>query len=217
MPEAILPDPAPPTIERFRENQFQWARLRTSGPYWNRHAGGDPALIDYLRRATPLKIDPEWHTVRPDSVESLEVFPLIYCDSVAHLSSDEAANLAEYLRRGGFLCIDACEHRAINPFIPAFLETQLRVLSAQFPNLRTEELFPKHEIFSIYFKFQNGPPYRKSKGEIHSTYAMYDGDHLIGLIGLNGMQCGWSDGSAGYYSTECAQMMANIVIYAMTR
>ncbi|MEO6569083.1 MAG: DUF4159 domain-containing protein [Opitutaceae bacterium] len=216
-PEPVRPEPPPPGIERFRGSQFQFARLQTSGAYWNRHAGGDPALLDYLRRATVLKIDPVFHSVRADSVEALIVYPFIYCDNISYLSRAEAANVAEYLRRGGFLCIDACEFRTINPSIPLFLEAQLAVLKGQFPNLRTEELLPEHEIFSVYFKLKNAPPYRKARDVLHPTYAVYDGDRLIGLIGLNGMQCGWSDDSAASYSTECGQMMANIYVYAMTR
>lgn len=217
LPERAAADPPPPDIERFRGSQFQWARLRTSGPYWNRHSGADPALLRYLAKATVLKIDPVAHSLRADSVDALIVYPFIYCDNISHLAHVEAANLAEYLRRGGFLCIDACAHRAINPSIPAFLEAQIRVLATHFPNLRIEELLPEHEIFSVYFQLKDPPPYRKANGERHPTYAVFDGDHLIGVIGLNGMQCGWSDDTAGPYGTECAQMMANIYVYAMTR
>lgn len=192
-------------------------RLQTTGTYWNRHAGADLALTDFLKRSTVLKIEPVSHTVRALSVDDLIVYPFIYCDNVAHLSPFEAANLAEYIRRGGFLCIDACQHVEINPSIPNFLHDQIAVLSAQFPGLRTEEFPPSHEIFSVYFKLPHGPPRRQTTGELHPNYAVYDGERLIGVISLNDLQCGWSNSSGGVYATECAEMMANIYVYAMTR
>ncbi|MEO6569084.1 MAG: DUF4159 domain-containing protein [Opitutaceae bacterium] len=215
--EPERPEPPRPDIDQFRGNQFQWARLRTSNPYWNRHSGADLALVDYLRRATVLKIDPVWHSVRADSIDDLNVYPFIYCDNIAHLSPFEAANFGEYLRRGGFFCIDACQHVQINRSIPIFLREQIAVLAAQLPKLRTEELSPSHEIFSVFFKLKYGPPPRKTTGEVHPLQAVYDGERLIGVISLNGLQCGWSDSKGGAYPNECAQMMANIYVYAMTR
>jgi Domain of unknown function (DUF4159) len=216
-PERARPPPPPPSVERFRGGQFQWTRLQTSGVYWNRHSNGDPALLNYLRRATVLKIDPVWHSVRATSVEALAIYPFIYCDNISYLSTSEAGNLAEYLRRGGFLFIDACENHEINPNIPRFLQDQLMVLRAQFPDLRLGELTPTHEIFSVYFTIKDGPLYRKGRNPQHPMYTVFDGDHLIGVIGLNGYQCGWSSTNSAVYASECAQMMTNIYVYALTR
>ena len=215
--EPERPEPPPPAIEQFLGNQFQWARLRTSNPYWNRHSGADLALVDYLRRATALKIDPVWHSVRASSIDDLTGYPFIYCDNIAHLAPFEAANFGEYLRRGGLFCIDACQYVAINRSIPVFLREQIAVLAAHFPKLRTEELSSTHEIFSVFFKLTHGPPPRKTTGEVHPLHAVYDGERLIGVISLNGLQCGWSDSKGGSYPNDCAKMMANIYVYAMTR
>jgi hypothetical protein len=216
-PDPVRQPPPPPGIEAFQGNQFQWTRLRTSGVYWNRHASGDPALVQYLGRSTALKIDPISHSVRAESVDSLNVYPFIYCDNIAYLTATEAANLAEYLRRGGFLCIDACRNETINRSIPAFLEAQIDVFKTQFPAVRIEQLPPTHEIYSVYFKMAETPPYRKPTHPQYPMYAVYDGSRLIATIGLTGLQCGWSESGSGPYATECAQMMANIYVYAMTR
>src|SRR4051794_33821037 len=84
-PERNRGAPPPPSVDRFRGGQFQWARLQTSGVYWNRHANADPALLEFLRRNTTLKIDPVWHSVRASSVEAIAVYPFIYCDNITYL------------------------------------------------------------------------------------------------------------------------------------
>ena len=204
--------------DRPRGGKFEWARLETSGAYWNRHANGDPALLAYLSKASPFNIDTVWHSVRATTIEALGLYPFIYSDNITYLSSAEARNLAEYLRRGGFLFIDACHNREINPNIPAFLQAQIKFLSAQFPRLRTEEIPRMHAIYSIYFNMTSrNPPYWFGRDPQYPMHAVYDGDHLIGIIGLSGFQCGWSDAAAPVGAEWCAQMMTNIYVYAITR
>lgn len=183
--------------------------------YWNRHSNGDPALLNYLRRSTSLKIDPAWHSVHATKVEALTIYPFIYCENVSYLSPLEARNLAEYLRRGGFLCIDACRNPGVNPNMAAFFAEQVKVLTEQFPDLRVEELPPTHEVYSVYFKMKLTPPH-KSEDPSRPMYALYSGDRMIALMGLTGFQCGWAGSNSGY-AAECAQMMTNIYVYAMTR
>src|SRR5215213_8629460 len=204
-PEARRAPPPPPAVEQFRGGQFQWARLQTDGVYWNRHANGDPALLNYLRRTTVLKIDPVWHSVRATSVEAVNVYPFIYCDNITYLSADEGRNLAEYLRRGGFLFIDACHNNTINRSIPNFQQGQIKVLKALFPNLRIQQLPSNHEIYSIYFKVAVTPPYWRGQDPQYPMYSIFDGDHLIGIMNLTGLQCGWTGDNGADYAAECAQ------------
>ncbi|MEO5958720.1 MAG: DUF4159 domain-containing protein [Opitutaceae bacterium] len=210
---AIPPSAAP---DRPRGGKFEWARLETNGQYWNRHANGDPALIAYLAKASPLNIDPVWHSVRATTIDALRVYPFIYCDNLTYLSPAEAGNLAEYLRRGGFLLVDACHNNEINRSIPEFLRQHVKFLKALFPNLRMEEMPRTHPIYSIYFKMKDTPPYWKGRDPQYPMHLVFDGERLIGLINLNGFQCGWSD-AASPHGPECAQMMTNIYVYAITR
>jgi hypothetical protein len=216
-PETRRSAPPPPSVERFRGGQFQWARLQTNGLYWNRHANAEPALLEYLRRTTVLRIDTVWHSVRATSVETLNVYPFIYTDNITYLTPSETGAMAEYLRRGGFLFIDACHNNTINRSIPAFRQANLKFLQGMFPNLRSEQLPPTHEVYSIYFKMRVTPPYWRSQDPQYPMYALFDGDHLIGIMNLTGLQCGWTGDNGADYAAECAQMMTNIYIYAMTR
>lgn len=208
--------PAAAPGDRPRGGKFEWARLQTANPYWNRHANGDPALIAYLARVSPLHIDSVWHTVRATTIEALRVYPFIYCENITYMSRAEAANLAEYLRRGGFLFVDMCHNRNINSDAYAFLRDQIKFLKPLFPNLRTEEMPRTHPVYSIHFKMKETPPYWWTQDPQYPMYTVFDGERLIGIINLNGFQCGWSDNTAPQ-GPQAAQMMVNIYVYAITR
>jgi hypothetical protein len=204
-----------PAGETSSAGRIDWARLQTSGPFWNRHGRSDPEMLAYLRKNTPLNIDSEWHFARADSLEGLRSYPFIYTENIEPLSPTEAHNLAEYLRRGGFLFIDACANPEVNPDIPRFLAAQLGVLAKEFPDLRTESLPPQHEIFSINFKMKEFPPYVKKDGA-QPLHAVYAGRRIVAIIALTGMQCSWAGQINPEHATACAQMVINIYLYAMT-
>ena len=114
--------------------------------------------------------------------------------------------------------VSLCHNPSINRNIPAFFKSQVKFLAAQFPRLRTEEIPRSHAIYSIYFDMTSpNPPYWFGRDPQYPLYAVYDGDRLIGIIGLSGYQCGWSDANAPIGAQWCAQMVTNIYVYAITR
>ncbi len=202
--------------ERLRGGTVEWARLQTRGAYWDRHANSDLVLLDFLRRNTTLNIGQTWRVAWVAKLDELCLYPFLYSDSIASLTADEGRNLAEYLRRGGFLFIDACRNKEINPDIKKYLQAQLKVLSAQFPNLRSEKILPNHEMYSIYFHMKQFPPFRRSDGQ-EALHGVFVGDRMVAVIGMNGFQCAWAGYSDRENANASAQMVTNIYLYAMSR
>lgn len=220
---ALAPAGSAPT-ERFRGAKVEWTRLNTGTPYWNRHSEFDGQLLAMMRAYTALDVMSEWRATRPDDMKTLCTYPFIYTDNIAPLSASGVKNLAEYLRRGGFLMIDACGNSTINPSPTKFLDNQLKVLRSQFPDLRVGELKPGHEVFSIYFKMSEFPPRAHPLDggswldeKDFPLYAVFSGDRMIGIISLSGLQCGWAHMSKIPVEVECMKMVTNIYIYAMIR
>lgn len=212
------------TPHRFHGGKVEWARLKSDSPYWDRHAAYDGTALELIRSSTSLNIDPIWYSASPKKLEELCVYPFLYSDSIAFLSRDEIANLGEYLRRGGFLFIDACVNVSINPDPKVFLRSQMRVLSSLFPDLKVGRLKPEHEVFSIYFKMTEFPPQTRSpknnnwaEGPTQPLHAVFAGDRMIGIISISGFQCGWAGYGGHENAVNCARMLANIYVYAMTR
>jgi hypothetical protein len=214
-----------PEDEIFRGGKVQWARLRTSSEYWDRHSERDVKMLDLMRRTTSLNIDNEWRSAGADRLEDLCEFPFLFSQSIAPLGEVEARNLAEYLRRGGFLLIDACANVSVTPNPDVFFKRQVAVLKKHFPQLRIVTLEPNHEVFSIFFNMSERPPQTRTPGNRNwidgpTTFplrAVLVGDRMVAVIALNGFQCGWGGFGGQQNAVNCIQMVTNIYVYAMTR
>jgi hypothetical protein len=217
---------AQPASDRFRGGKVEWTRLATANRYWDRHSNGDSVLLSLMRRHTALNIAREWRAVHANDLDALCAYPFVYAADASVLSDAEGNNLAEYLQRGGFLFIDACINHTINKDPIKFLERQMALLTKHWPEIRAVELDAKHEVFSIYFKFELGrPPTTRSLGSwsMKSNYPLRTlvvGDRVVGMISLSGLQCAWSGvGTKDNPSQpiEAMKMATNIYLYAMAR
>ena len=213
-------------MERFRGGKVEWTRLQTSDQYWNRHSNGDGILLSLMRMNTSLNIARIWHAVRADDLEALAAYPFVYAADVSVVSDEEAQNLVEYLKRGGFLFVDCCINKSINKDPRIFLQRQTDLLTRHWPEVRVVELEPKHEVYSIYFRFENGPPMTREVGswsmkENFPLWTIMVGDRVVGMISLSGLQCAWSGVGVGNgypdQPIEAMKMATNIYLYAMSR
>lgn len=205
--------------ERFRGGKVEWARLQHGGVYWNRHSESDDSLISFIRSNTTLNIDSTWHAAPARDLAALTQFPFIFTDTLQFLTGPEQDNLAEYLRRGGFVFIDACCNANINPSPEYFLEDHLRILGRMFPDLSVEELKPEHEVYSIYFKMKAYPPQTWSPswsgGRVNPLRLLRSGDRVIGIMSISALQCGWAV-VEGRSPIPAMTMLTNIYVYAIT-
>jgi len=206
--------------DRFRGGKVEWARLKHSGEYWDRHAESDDALLSFIRSNTTLNIDSVWHAAPASDLAVMTEYPFLFADTLDFLNPAEQRNLAEYLRRGGFILIDMCGNVKINSPPEHFLSDHLQILRAMFPDFRCEELTPKHEVFSIYFKMTEFPPQSRPgtsllEGFTNPLRLLYAGDRVIGILSLSGLQCGWS--GADHAPRSYMMMVTNIYLYAITR
>jgi hypothetical protein len=208
--------PAPAAITPSNGRTLRWARLHTASPYWDRHAGHDDAVVEMLRRSCGLAFDEDPRSTAATKIEDLCRYPFIYAQSISPLGAEERKNLAEYLRRGGFILIDACRNNDVNPSMEWFLKSQVAQFAKEFPDLKVGKLTPAHGVFSVFFKMRQFPPFRRTDGP-EPLYGLVSGGRMIAIISLNGLQCAWSGyGDSAENEVESLHMVANIYIYAMT-
>lgn len=211
----------PRAAEKFRGGTVEWARLKHSGEYWNRHAESDDAMISYIRASTTLNISSEWHSASASDLEAMTRYPFLFADTLQHLSGTEKQNLVEYLKRGGFIFIDACCNNKINPSGREFLFNHLNILQSMLPELEVEVLGSSHEVFSIYFKMQEYPPQIRPGGTTWSNGPTFPlrllklNGRPVGMLSLSGLQCGWAR-VARQDATPFVRMMTNVYLYAIT-
>jgi hypothetical protein len=215
----VRPVEPPPPLQSG--GKVEWARLITRSGFWDRHDDGDATMVELVRTHTALNIVPAWHPANPAKLDDLCRYPFVYADNIAQLHPDESANLAEYLRRGGFLLIDCCTNIAINPDPDDFLAGQVALFKRELPSARIVELQPAHEIYSIYFKMTERPPQTRQRGwtadDARPLHGVFLGDRLVAIITLNGFQCGWTSPELFRNATQAVEMVTNIYVYAMTR
>jgi Domain of unknown function (DUF4159) len=219
------------SFENLRGDRVGWARLKTPSQWWKRHAAGDPVLMKFFRDETTLNIDPVWYAAEVNNLAELCRYPFLFSQGVGMVSDPASrSHLAEYIRRGGFLLIDACHAPSVTPDFDEFLRQQNEFFAAALPEARIEPLPATHNIFRCRFEIPEGRPPHTFNGNAydarkarHGLYGLMIGARLAGVIGVCGWQCGW-DHVTEHRSTAppgtdvaCMKMLVNVYVYAMTQ
>lgn len=207
-----------------RGGRVGWARLITPNTAWRRHAEADTVLSNFIRSQTSINIDPTWYSADPAQLDQLCRFPLIFTNNLTDIRNPgHLANVAEYMRRGGFLFVDACINTTITPDPDAFLQRHTETLTRMFPQAKIRMLPPNHEIYGRYFAMKETPPHSymdsvfSPRWHRHGLYGVFDDERMLGLLSLSGLQCGWAGTQVPGNAPECMKMTVNIYVYAMTR
>jgi hypothetical protein len=189
-----------------------------------RHSGSDPVLMQFFRQQTTLNIDPTWYVADVEQLPEMCKFPLLFSQGVDMVQSATGhENVAEHIRRGGFLLIDACCNPQITGDFGAFLQRQINFLTIALPEAQVISLPPEHEIYGCHFQIPDGRPphtfYQNVYDPQKAAYGLYGvmiGQRMAGLISLSGLQCGWDKMTAPPgHDVACMKMLVNIYIYAM--
>lgn len=208
-----------------RGGRVGWARLVSDDPQWRRHTRSDDDLSAFIRTQTSLNLDPVWHTAAPASLEALCTYPLLFSTDLSGIKRlNEQSNLREYFNRGGFMLVDACINtREVNPDPDRFLASNRAAFAALLPGCEIKPLTAGHAIYRCYFTLKETPPHSYMDSVYdpawarHPLYGVYQGERMVAIISLSGLQCGWDRMTAGNHAEHCMQMVVNIYVYAMTR
>jgi hypothetical protein len=216
-------------FDPLRGDRVGWARLKTPSPQWKRHAGSDPMLTKFFRDETTLNIDLTWYVADADDLDELRRYPFLFSQGVGMITGPAGrSNLAEYIRRGGFVLVDACHDTRVTPDFDEFLRQQIAFYSAALPEAKIVPLPPTHDVYRCHFQIPDGQPPHTFMNNVfnpqkarHGLYGVMIGSRLAGIISLCGWQCGWdhvtenpSPSPAGT-DVACMRMVVNIYIYAM--
>jgi hypothetical protein len=214
--------------EALRGDRVGWARLKTPSQWWKRHAETDPVLMQFLREKTSLNLDAQWREADVEDLDQLCAYPLLFSQGVETIQSNTGrTNLAEYIRRGGFLLIDACIDDRVTPDPNVFFDRQKLWLAEVLPEARVLAIPSDHKIYRCYFEIPEGkPPHTHTfwskrddpRWTHHGLYEIKIGSRTVGVITLSGLQCGWARvGSPPPYGHDiaCMRMLVNIYVYAM--
>lgn len=133
---------------------FWFTRLRYQSGDWDVDARMPSNVITSLIDYTTLRVDQKEHVV-PLSDPAMLTAPFCYMAGhrLVEFSAAEARNFERYVRNGGFVFVDDCNHDIDGLFAKSFEEQMAKLFGAS----AMKKLPNDHAIYRSFFKF-DGPP-----------------------------------------------------------
>ena len=133
---------------------FWFTRLRYDSGDWDVDQRMPANILTSLVDYTNLRVDPEERVIRL-SDPSMLTAPFCYLagHKLVEFSRAEAANFERYVRNGGFVFVDDCNHDIDGLFARSFE----RQMTAIFGATALKKLPNTHPIYRSFFSF-DGPP-----------------------------------------------------------
>lgn len=207
---------------------FQWARVKfvttdNVKDKWNIWPNGDIFLLKELKRCTGLNIDTTWYVAPLEDLDEMCKYPFLFMTTEGRFefTPRQQTNLAEYLKRGGFMLADDCVYNE-GQRDGFFLDFKAKI----------EHLFGRpmvklpndHEIYHSFYDMPSGLPH--VQGIQHGGHALFIDGRMAVFLSSTDIHCGWKSlemdtrGEGGWFPTfmsrEAIKMGINIMMYVMT-
>lgn len=203
---------------------FTFARLRYESGNWDADPKMPSNLLNSLVEYTSIRVDPNEHIVDAHS-NALFNYPFIYMtgNKLVRFTEKERLNLRQYLRNGGFMFVDDCNHDLDGTFAKTFESEIKTVLDS--PSETMRKLPAQHPLYHTFFKFPEGAPATSHElngwGDdiVHDYLRAIDVDQRIAVLYSNkDYGCEWNyDWENKRFTTkDNTRFGVNIIVYALT-
>ena len=134
---------------------FWFTRLMYESGNWDVDQRMPANLITSLLEYTTLRVDTKEHVLALSDPRMLAA-PFCYLagHKLVEFNPDERRNFERYVRSGGFVFVDDCNHDIDGLFAKSF-EDQM---AAIFGGSALQKLPNSHPLYSSFFRFPDGPP-----------------------------------------------------------
>jgi len=174
------------------------------------------SLIDY----TSLRVDTQEHVIALADPRMLQA-PFCYLagHKLVEFSDDESKNFERYIRNGGFVFVDDCNHDIDGLFATSFEAEMARIFGKE----ALQKLPSRHPIYSSFFTF-DGPPATGFElngwGDdlVHDYLKGIEIDGRLGLLYSNkdyGCEWDYDWRNKRFLAEDNTKFAVNIVIYAL--
>ena len=202
---------------------FVFARIRYSSGNWDADPKMPSNLLNSIVEYTSINVEPSERVITLDS-EALFSHPFAYLtgNKLVRFTASERENLERYIRNGGFLFVDDCNHDIDGLFAKTFEQEISRIFSR---HERLRRIPNDHRLYRTFFEFPDGPPATSHElngwGDdmVHDYLQAVEIDGRIGLLYSNkDYGCEWNyDYKNKRFSTvDNTKFGVNIVVYALT-
>ena len=201
---------------------FWFTRLRYASGNWDvderMPANVLTSLVDY----TSLRVDPEERVIDlADPAMLTSPFCYMAGHKLVEFNPAEARNFERYVRNGGFVFADDCNHDIDGLFARTFE----RQMAALFGEGALDKIPNDHPIYSSFFEFEDGPPATSFElngwGDdlVHDYLKAIVIDGRIGVLYSNkdyGCEWDYDWRNKRFLAEDNTKFAVNIVIYALT-
>ncbi|HJW45414.1 MAG TPA: DUF4159 domain-containing protein [Lysobacter sp.] len=202
-------------------HDFWFTRLKYESGDWDvdqrMPANMITALIDY----TSLRVDPKEHVV---ALSDPKMFSAPFCYLAGHklveFNPAERRNFERYVRNGGFIFVDDCNHDIDGLFARSF-ESQMASI---FGPEALRKLPNNHPLYRSFFKFDGPPPTGlelNGWGDdiVHEYLKGIEIDGRLGVLYSNkdyGCEWDYDWRNKRFLAEDNTKFAVNIAIYALT-
>jgi hypothetical protein len=206
-----------------RGSEFVFARLRYDSGDWDYNPKVAANVLNSILEYTNIKVYGEEVVITADSDE-LGAFPFLFMTGhkLVRFSTKERERLAAYVRGGGLLFSDDCNHDVAGLYAVSF-EQEMRTI---FPGPRTLEKLPStHSLYRAFFTFPDGPPQTAHElngwGDdlVHDYLRGVEHNGRLGVLYSNkdyGCEWDYDWRNKRFQRDDNTRFSVNIVTYAMT-
>lgn len=136
------------------EYDFFFTRLMYESGNWDVDKRMPANIITSLIDYTTLRVDPKEHVIAlSDPAMLLAPFCYMAGHKLVQFSNAESRNFEAYVRNGGFVLVDDCNHDIDGLFAKSFEAQMAAIFGAD----ALQKLPNNHPLYSSFFKF-DGPP-----------------------------------------------------------
>jgi hypothetical protein len=213
---------APVEQRRPRGSEFVFARLRYDSGDWDYNPKVAANLLNSIVEYTSIPVFPE-EVVIGASADDLLAFPFLFMTGhkLVRFTSEERARLRSYVKQGGLLFSDDCNHD-VNGLYARSFEQEMGLIfgSAALPKLSN-----RHAIYRSFFTFDDGPPATSHElngwGDeiVHDYLRAVQHQGRIGVLYSNkdyGCEWDYDWRNKRFQREDNTRFAVNIVVYAMT-
>lgn len=200
---------------------FRFTRLKYDSGDWDVDTRAPSNILTSLIDYTTLRVDPVEHVI-PLADEKMLSAPFCYLagHKLVQFNPAEKKNFERYLRNGGFVLVDDCNHDIDGLFAKSF-EAQM---ASMFGATALKKLPNNHPVFKSFFKF-DAPPATGFElngwGDdiVHDYIKGIEFDGRLGLLYSNkdyGCEWDYDWRNKRFLAEDNTRFAVNIVVYALT-
>lgn len=207
---------------RFGDLDFFFTRLQYTSGDWDVDQRMPANLLNSLVEYTTIAIDTE-EKILPLRDPGVLHSPFCYLSGhkLVQFTNEERDNFEKYVRNGGFVFVDDCNHDIDGLFAKSF-EAQM---AAIFGAAALKKIPNDHELYRSFFEFEKGPPTTSIElngwGDdlVHDYLKAIESEGRIAVLYSNkdyGCEWDYDFRNKRWLAEDNTKFGVNIVMYAMT-